>query len=37
MEILMEAFNYDKLKWQTGGKLKVMALLPGLEQEFTNY
>ena len=37
MKILMEAINYEKLKWQTCGDLKVIALLLGLQQEFTKY
>ena len=35
MKILMEAINYDKLKWQICGDLKVIALLLGLPQGFT--
>ena len=35
MKILMEAINYDKLKWQISGDLKVIALLLGLQQGFT--
>jgi len=37
MEILMEAINYDKFKWQICGDLKVIALLFGLQQGFTKY
>ena len=37
MKILMEAINYDKLKWQICGDLKVIALLLGLQQGFTKY
>ena len=37
MKILMEAINYDKFKWQICGDLKVIALLLGLQQEFTKY
>jgi hypothetical protein len=37
MEILMEAINYDKLKWQICGDLKVIALLFGLQQGYTKY
>jgi len=37
MKILMVAINYDKFKWQICGDLKVIALLLGLEQEFTKY
>jgi len=37
MKILMEAINYDKLKWQICGGLKVIALLLGLKQGFTKY
>ena len=32
MKILMEAINYDKFKWQICDDLKVIALLPGLQQ-----
>jgi hypothetical protein len=35
MIILMEAINYDKLKWQICGDLKVINLLLGLQQGFT--
>jgi hypothetical protein len=34
MKILMEAINYDKLKWQICGDLKVIALVLGLQQGF---
>jgi len=37
MKILMEVINYDKFKWQICGDLKVIALLPGLQQGFTKY
>ena len=37
MKILMEAINYDKLKGQICGDLKVIALLLGLQQGFTKY
>jgi len=37
MKILMEALYYHKLKWQFCGNLKVIALLLGLQQEFTKY
>ena len=38
MKILMEAINYNKLKWQICGDLKVIAaLLLGLQQGFTKY
>ena len=37
MKILIEAINYDKLKWQICGDLKVIALLLGLQQGFTKY
>jgi hypothetical protein len=33
----MEAINYDKFKWHICGDLKVIALLLGLQQEFTKY
>ena len=35
MKILMEAINYDKFKWQICGDLEVIALLLGLQQDFT--
>jgi len=31
MKILMEAINYDKLKWKIFGDLKVIALPLGLQ------
>jgi hypothetical protein len=34
MEFLLEAINYDKLKRQNFGDLKVIALLLGLQQKF---
>ena len=37
VKILMEAINYDKFKWQICGDLKVIALLLGLQKEFTKY
>jgi len=37
MNILTEAINYDKFKWQICGDLKVIALLLGLQQGFTKY
>jgi len=37
MNILLEAINYDKFKWQICGDLKVIALLLGLQQGFTKY
>ena len=39
MKIMMEAINYDKFKWQICGDLrvKVIALLLGLQQGFTKY
>ena len=37
MKILMEAIDYDKFKWQICGYLKVIALLLGLQQGFTEY
>jgi len=36
-KILMEAINYDKFKWKICGDLKVIAVLLGLQQEFTKY
>ena len=37
MNIRMKAINYDKFKWQICVDLKVIALLLGLQQEFTEY
>ena len=37
MQILMEAINYDKFKWQICGDLKVITLLLGLQQGLTQY
>ena len=37
LKILMEAIYYHKFKWQMCGDLKVIALLLGLQQEFTKY
>ena len=37
LKILMEAINYHKFNWQMCGDLKVIALLLGLQQEFTKY
>jgi len=37
MKILMEGINYDKFKWQICGDLNIIALLLGLQQEFTKY
>jgi len=37
MKILIEAINYDKFKWKVNGDLKGIALLLGLQQEFTKY
>jgi len=37
MNILLEAINYDKFKWQNFGDLKVIALLIGLQQGLTKY
>jgi len=37
MNILLEAINYDKFKWQICGDLKVIALRLGLQQGFTKY
>jgi len=37
MKFLMDATDYDKFKWQICGDLKVIALLLGLQQEFTKY
>jgi tRNA G18 (ribose-2'-O)-methylase SpoU len=32
----MEAINYDNLKWQISGDLKVIALLLGQEKDLQN-
>jgi hypothetical protein len=37
MKILMAAISYDKFKWHICGVLKVIALLLGLQQGFTEY
>ena len=37
MNILMEAINCDKFKWQICGDLKVIAFLLGLKDGFTKY
>jgi hypothetical protein len=37
MKILMETVNYDKIKWQISGDLKVIDLLIGIKQRFTKY
>jgi len=37
INILIDAINYDKFKWQICGDLKVIALLLGLQQELTKY
>jgi hypothetical protein len=37
MKILMEVIHYDKFKWQICCDLKAIALLLGLQKEFTKY
>ena len=37
MKILMETINYDKLKWQICGDLKVITFLLWLQKGFTKY
>jgi len=37
MKILIEAFNYDKFKWQICSDLKVIAILLGLKQGFKKF
>ena len=37
MKILMEAIDYDRIKWQIWSDLKVIALLLGIQQVFTKY
>jgi len=36
MEILMEAINYDKFRWQICGDLKVIALLMDYNEDSQN-
>jgi len=36
MKILMVVINYDKLKWQICGDLKVIVLLLGLQKDSQN-